>query len=121
VAGDGLTVNPVELVACARSMVTEAAQFAGIAGSLSQGPAYGVATGTDFGKLPASARLAGLTAQLNEAAIDGFGAAETVLRGTEYALEQALQNYLQADGSAASAALAAAAPLIHVEQEGTIP
>jgi hypothetical protein len=121
VAADGLTVNPAELVACARSMVLGASQFGGLADSLSQGPAYGVATGTDFGKLPASARLAGLTAQINDAANQEFTAAGTVLRGTEYALDQTLQNYIEADGSAAAAAMAAAAPIIHLEQEGTIP
>jgi len=101
---NGLTVSPAELVVCAQSMVKSAAQFGGLADSLSQGPAYGVAAGTDFGKLPASGRLAGLTAQVNDTASSEFSSAGTFLRGTEYALDQTLQDYTEADASAAAAA-----------------
>jgi hypothetical protein len=114
-AANGLTVNPAELVVCAQSMVTEAAQFGGLADSLSQGPAQRVGTGTDFGELPASARLAGLTAQVNAAASSEFSSAESFLRGTEYALDQALQNYTQADASAAAAADNVAAAIRHAD------
>jgi len=121
-ATNGLTVNPAELVLCAQTMMQEAAQFGGIADTLSHGPAYGVGSGTVFGTLPESGRLASLTAQVNEAANGQFTAAETVLRGTEYALEAALQSYIKADGtSALLAADAAAAIWRHAEQMGTTP
>jgi hypothetical protein len=114
---NGMTVNPAELVLCAQTMMQEAAQFGGIGDTLSHGPAYGVANGTVFGTLPASAQLAKLTAQVNDAANGQFTAAETFLRGTEYALEAALQTYIKADGTnALMAADAAAAAIRHAEE-----
>jgi hypothetical protein len=118
---NGFSVNPTALLVCAQTIMQEAAQFGGIADTLSSGPAYGVGTGTDFGTLPASGRLAGLTAQVNDAAKSEFNAAETYLRGTEYALDAALQTYMQADGANAAAVDAEAGELRHIEQMGTMP
>ena len=116
-ATNGMTVNPAELVLCSQTMLQEATQFGGTADTLSQGPAYGVGTGTIFGTLPASSRLAKLTAEVNDAANGQFTAAETFLRGTEYALDAALQAYIKADGaSALMAADAAAAAIRHAEE-----
>jgi hypothetical protein len=118
---NGFSVNPTALLVCAQTMMQEAGQFGGIADTLSSGPAYGVGSGTDFGTLPESSRLAGLTAQVNETANSQFNAAGTYLRGAEYGLDAALQTYAQADGTNAAAVEGEAAVLRHAEQMGTIP
>jgi hypothetical protein len=118
---NGFSVNPAALLICEQTMMQEAGQFGGIADTLSSGPAYGVGSGTDFGTLPASSRLAGLTAEVNDAAKSQFNAAETYLRGVEYGLDAALQTYMQADGANAAAVEGEASVLRHAEQIGTIP
>jgi len=114
-ATNGLTVNPVALVLCEQTMAQEAAQFGGIADTFTQGAAHGI--GTVFGTLPASRRLAGLTAQVNDAGNRQFGAAEKFLRGTENALEGALQTYASAEGSNALLAAETAADRIWHEEQ----
>jgi hypothetical protein len=114
----GFTVNPTALIICAQTMMQEAAQFGGTADTLTQGPAYGVGNGTVFGTLPASSRLAGLTAQVNSAANGQFNAAGTYLRGMEYALEAVLQTYSSADGANAAAVESAGSILHHTETDG---
>jgi hypothetical protein len=110
----GLTVNALQLELCEQTIVQQAAQFGGVADTFTQSPR----TGSIFGSLPASARLAGLTARVNDAGNSQFSAAEKFLRGTEAALDSSLQGYLSADGVSAEQAAAAADMVRHLEEMG---
>jgi hypothetical protein len=116
-ATNGVSLNPVALILCEQNVVQAAAQFGGTADTFSQGAAHGVGSGTVFGSLPASRRLAGLTAQVNDAGSSQFGAAEKFLRGTENALEGVLQTFASTEGNnAVLAAEAIAGRIQHQEQ-----
>lgn len=112
---NGLTMRAVDLLLCARTMVQDAGRFGGIGDTLSPGPANG--SGTAFGTLPASARLAGLVGEVNSAASSQFSVAEKFLRGTELALDQAEQNVVGSDGAVAAQAAAIVGTITHEEQE----
>jgi hypothetical protein len=98
-ATNGVTLNPVALILCEQTVMQEAAQFGGVADTFSQGAAHGVGSGTVFGTLPASKRIAGLTAQVSDAGNGQFSAAEKFLRGMENALEGVLQVFASTEGS----------------------
>ena len=116
-ATSGVSLNPVALILCEQTLVQQAAQFGGTADTFTQGAAHGVGSGTVFGTLPASKRLAGLTAQVNDAGNGQFSAAEKFLRGTENALEGVLQTFASTEGSnSVLAAEAIASRIQHQEQ-----
>jgi hypothetical protein len=117
-ASNGLTVNALELELCEQTMIQQAAAFGGITENFTQGPGPRIGTGTAFGTLPASAQLAGLTAQVNDAGNDQFSAADNFLRGIESALDQALQGYLSADGVSAAEAAEVGALVSHLDHMG---
>jgi hypothetical protein len=112
---NGLTMRAVDLLLCARTMVQEAGRFGGIGDTLSPGPVNG--SGTAFGTLLASGRLAGLVADVNTAASSQFSVAEKFLRGTELALDQAEQNVVGTDSAIAAQAASIAGTITHAEQE----
>lgn len=99
----GFTVDTSGLMACQRAIANEASEFGGLADTLEPN-----LPGSDFGSLPSSGRLAGLTAEVNTAARSQLSAAQHFLEGADTALVQTLENYMGVEQFTVDSAAAAA-------------